>query len=95
MRDLKILKCLIVHKSRWHTPAGPGSGPWDADSSGPSASSISSALSAGHAMRQGSPEKEKKRPAKSLASGSDTGFVHVVCGCALVPLLLRCFDALI
>ena len=68
-KRLRDLKCLIVHKSRWHTPAGPR-----------------------HAT--GIPRKRKKRPPKSLGLGSDTR-VHVVCGCALVSLLLHCFDALI
>ena len=68
-KRLRDLKCLIVHKSRWHTLAGPR-----------------------HAT--GIPRKRKKRPPKSLGLGSDTR-VHVVCGCALVSLLLHCFDALI
>jgi len=41
------------------------------------------------------PQEEEEASAKSLGSGSDARFVHVVCGCALVSLLLHCFDALI
>ena len=40
------------------------------------------------------PQEEEEAPREVFGLGSDTR-VHVVCGCALVSLLLHCFDALI